>query len=661
MATRILGPTGSKRRKRFLFVPVFLIAAVALIVIASASGTLAGSPSNFESNDGNQTHLTGAHDWDNVGFFHVVDAASTNSDDSFVSGQKQDTNCPDTYLHGNPPKDDFTDVASYSETNTTVGSPQYHHTFLYGATIRYAPNGNSSENVELKQGTNGTCTNGLLKRSLADKLIAIDYLNGGTNVQFNVLTWITSSAGYDPTPNTDTSDDIAGTCSVGNDLPPCWSSTIKTLSSNAAEGLASQDAITSANDPIGNAADSADATKFSVEKGKDLAAGQFAEFGVDLTAAGIIPANVCTAFPETIWESRASGSSFVSTTKDVSVEEHSISNCGEIKIIKQTKPRGIDKVFSFSSGSATTSKLNANALAGGVACTAGGSAGVDASGNFCLNDKNNSGKTLGSFLASQNDTANTVDENNLFPGTYSVTEGADPSGFSLDSVTCKVNGVTTTLNTVGAPKTVTVNLNVNDVVICIYQNNQQLGAIQVSKISVKTAATALAGAHFQICTNDGPYNTGVNHDVNPCTPAKTGSGDLTTAADGTVCIGDLGFGDYYVSEKTPPTGYAADDTSAHKVSVDNNAKCADDPYGGETIQFKDTPLTDLSVHVASEVSGGTASRIACVDGSSANIGNSPQPADTAGTPPIQNFGDPETVTANGLHPGTYTCTVVIDP
>jgi hypothetical protein len=63
------------------------------------------------------------------------------------------------------------------------------------------------------------------------------------------------------------------------------------------------------------------------------------------------------------------------------------------------------------------------------------------------------------------------------------------------------------------------------------------------------------------------------------------------------------------------------------------------------------------VNVASEASGGTASRISCVSGSTA-IGNSPQPADVSG---VQQFGDPETVTATGLAPGTYTCTVVIDP
>jgi hypothetical protein len=30
-------------------------------------------------------------------------------------------------------------------------------------------------------------------------------------------------------------------------------------------------------------------------------------------------------------------------------------------------------------------------------------------------------------------------------------------------------------------------------------------------------------------------------------------------------------------------------------------------------------------------------------------------------PPIQNFADPVTVTANGLAPATYTCTIGIDP
>src|SRR6266487_5786015 len=36
MATRILGPTGSKRRRRFLFVPILLVACTALFLVGSA-------------------------------------------------------------------------------------------------------------------------------------------------------------------------------------------------------------------------------------------------------------------------------------------------------------------------------------------------------------------------------------------------------------------------------------------------------------------------------------------------------------------------------------------------------------------------------------------------------------------------------------------------
>jgi hypothetical protein len=47
----------------------------------------------------------------------------------------------------------------------------------------------------------------------------------------------------------------------------------------------------------------------------------------------------------------------------------------------------------------------------------------------------------------------------------------------------------------------------------------------------------------------------------------------------------------------------------------------------------------------------TNSTITCVvAGTGTNIGNSPQ-----------GPTDPATVTANGLKPGTYTCTVVVDP
>jgi hypothetical protein len=281
-----------------------LVAAASAVVLAigvalPAMAVLNGSPSNFEANDGNMVvDTTGNHDWANVSFFHVTDQSNTNSDDSFTPGQKQDTTCPDTTGHKNPGKDDFTDVASFDERNTTSGD-----TFLYGATIRFTANGNASENVELKHSSTlcpGQATGGVTERTPGDKLIAIDYLNGGTNVQFHVLTWI------------DGSDSANPTCFVSNDQPPCWGANVETLAANQAEGQASQAAITAANNPINQQA---------------LVAGQFAEFGVNLSAAGIVPANSCQSFPQTVWESRSSGSSFVSSTKDISIENHTIGNC----------------------------------------------------------------------------------------------------------------------------------------------------------------------------------------------------------------------------------------------------------------------------------------------------------------------------------------------
>lgn len=164
MATRILGPTESRRRRRFLLAPIFLVVLAALFAISSASGVLTGSPSSFEGgNDpslglGNMVVDTvGNSDWETVmgepSYVHLTDAAASNSDDSFTPGQKQDTVCPTVEGHKNPPKDDFTDVASFFEVNTDPASPNFTDVYLYGATIRFQPNGNASENIELKQGS----------------------------------------------------------------------------------------------------------------------------------------------------------------------------------------------------------------------------------------------------------------------------------------------------------------------------------------------------------------------------------------------------------------------------------------------------------------------------------------------------------------------------
>jgi hypothetical protein len=85
------------------------------------------------------------------------------------------------------------------------------------------------------------------------------------------------------------------------------------------------------------------------------------------------------------------------------------------------------------------------------------------------------------------------------------------------------------------------------------------------------------------------------------------------------------------------------------VTVDNQASCSDDPYGGETVEFHNTPLSNITVSFSSQVTGGTVSKISCT-------GLTAEPADA--TP--DDFDD-TSETFEDLEPGTYDCRVVVDP
>jgi hypothetical protein len=317
---------GRKLRRRSRLagtIVAFAAVSVTVFFVASAFGVLESSPGKFEAGDANMTlAASGNTDWNCFtnftgitvggscgvsGHFNtgapalVADAnAYTTKDLSWKAGQKMDTECPTLEPSKDQAKDTFTYVTSYNETNFETA-----HAYLYGSTIRYAANGNASENVELNHRA-GTKACSIL-RTAGDKLIAIDYLNGGTKVEFHVLTWITSQTGPEATVGENT-----GTCYVSKDVPPCWGAKVLSLAESAAEGAASQSEITAAQNGISHAA---------------LVSGAFAEFGVDLTKAKITPANTCEVFPQSVWESRASGSSFESNPADIEIEAHKISNC----------------------------------------------------------------------------------------------------------------------------------------------------------------------------------------------------------------------------------------------------------------------------------------------------------------------------------------------
>jgi hypothetical protein len=553
---------------------VALVASMAFLG-GAAQATLSGSPSNFESNDGNMVAGSGNHDWNNVSFDHVADIAAATNDDSFTPGQKQDTTCPTIEGHKNPPKDDFTDVASYSDV---AGNGD---TFLYGATIRYTSNGNASENVELKKGTSGLCPGSttLLARTAGDKLIAIDYLNGGTSVDIHVLTWVTS-----------------GACFVGSDPAPCWGATVQTIGSNGGEGAASAAAITAANNGISAVA---------------LKAGEFAEFGINLRIADIIPANRCVSFAQTVWESRSSGSSFVSSTKDITLEDRTISNCGEVKIIKQTNPRGLNQEFGFTS-----------TLAGSeIDCTQNVSPETPTS--FSLNDNGNT---------TTNSAANTQDCTKVPAGSYTVTEGANPTGFTFGSLSCTASTGSSGAQDGTVAKQANITLVAGGLVTCTYVNNQIKGALLITKTSSKGTNPPLAGAKFSVKKGG---------------TAITGS-PFTTDANGEICVGDLGLGTYSVQETQAPTGYAIDDTTAHDVSVSAGSTCGD---GNEaTFDATDTPLSDIQVRFRDGGSGATSITSMTCDNSTGTSST----ADTTGWD--------DTLTVTGVHaPTTIVCTIVVDP
>src|SRR6266581_8651778 len=118
---------------------------------------------------------------------------------------------------------------------------------------------------------------------------------------------------------------------------------------------------------------------------------EFGEAAVNLSGAGVFPPGTCEAFGSTFLKSRSSAS-FTAEVKDfVAPVPVNISNCGSIKIIKHTDPRGIDQKFSYTSNlPAEPAGTVGGVPQGGVACPGNNSAGVQADGSFCLNDAGNS-------------------------------------------------------------------------------------------------------------------------------------------------------------------------------------------------------------------------------------------------------------------------------
>jgi hypothetical protein len=686
----------------------------------SCSGPLDGS--TFAGGDGNllaSPTTFGTTDWQNVGPNAGFDLPSGTSDNSFGQGTKED-NPNVTVVTGSipPNKSDLTRFYEASDTGTVKSGDL--HNFLYLAWERSNVLGTANMDFEINHNTQPDLTTSgakTLSRTAGDLLVTYDFTNGGGKPTIGLLRWLTSTT-------VPTVPDVTTNTCLSSNTFPCWGDQ-KTL--DGTDSVAAVNNLDPVTDPLFP-------TKANYQN--PVPALQFGETAIDLNAAGVFATGTCSAFGSAFVRSRSSAA-FTAEVKDfIAPIPVTISNCGEVKIIKQTDPRGQNQVFSFTSSNLALPATNLATNPGGVVCPgspAGTKAGIQPDGSFCLNDAGNTGKTLGSTTAANNSSGNTVDNANVPQGTYTVTEDAEPGSYTFISITCTDNGATGTSESTSG-QTATINLSPNGIVTCVYVNQLHLGAILITKsgkdhncASASTvitngvctgAATAnLGGAVAKITTNsdgtgevtgspkttsntsgtaciDGlgwtsrtvtgdlsgtllhltsgtfsPTDAGVAvtdsasvipagttiHSVTDSTHAVLSQSAITPASGDTVTIAATS---YYVTETTPPTGYSKD-TTVYQVDVSQNATCSPATGTAAPVTLTDVPLTDLSVQVSSELAGATNSSISCVvTGTSTAIGNSPKPA--------TGMGDPETVTANAagsdaLKPGSYTCTVVVDP
>jgi hypothetical protein len=415
---------------------------------ASCQGPLTGS--TFAGGDGNlltSPTTFGSTDWQNVGGLNAgFDLPSGTGDNSFGQGTKEDSPAV-TVVNGSIPnnKSDLTRFYEASQVGTN------NHNFLYLAWERANKLGTANIDFEINHNatagftasTTGPVT---LNRTAGDLLVTFDFTNGGGRPTIGLLRWLTSATAPSGVPGFPTN-----VCFSSNSFP-CWGDQLTLDGTDSIGAVNNLDSVT---DPL-----------FPSQPNyiNPVPALQFGETAIDLTKAGVIPPGTCQAFGSAFVKSRASAS-FTAEVKDfIAPVPVNISNCGTIEIIKHTDPRGIDQSFSYTSNLPAEPAGTVNGVPqGGVACPGNSSAGVQADGSFCLNDKGNS--------AGGDSAGNTVYNNALQAGTYTVTEGAEPSGFTFESLSCTGG----TFSTSG--ETATINLAPGDTVVCTYVNQKNTATL----------------------------------------------------------------------------------------------------------------------------------------------------------------------------------------
>ena len=640
---------------------VIVAAALAVPAIAShPEASLTGS--NFEIDVDANLKVNDAApstDWAGVAEIRATDKVNGTGDDSYAGGVKEDTVCPGAVTDSIPPnKSDLLSFHVYREPGSAL-----HPGFLNLAWSRVSdPSGTTLMDFEFNQSSTKCASGPNIVRTIGDLLIEYAIDQGGSRADITARTWTGSAWG--PTTDLDVPSAICG----GG---PCAAGTINSSVIPAAEsdGLIASGA---------------------------KQARTFGEAQIDLRL--LFQPNKCASFGSATLKSRSSDA-FTSQLKDfVAPVGINLQNCGQVIIRKQTDPDedpnttdfGYSKAFNTDPVSANTFTLEDDGvkdygktvLFGSgytvvedviptgwdfVDVNCGASTGVTPSINgatvtFAIDadtdilDCTYTNRARGTIIVEKitddgfgsfQFTSNSLSPSpftltttaagdagkhsrtfaDLAPGTYDVSEDV-PAGWNLVSETCDDGS---------DPQS--IGLSGGETVTCTFHDARERGAILITK----TRKHAASGS------GDHPHPN-VTFTVTGGSLAAGGT-TVQTNSDGVACLGNLVVsslvGNYTVTE-TVPNGYVADGDTSKTVTVVDEATCSSGPKA--MVSFSNTPLTDLTVSVDSQVDGGTASTIDCVDSGNVSVASGVTGADGDGSE-----------TAEDLVPGTYTCEVLIDP
>ena len=581
MTERVLGPSGSKRRKtRLLIITALLGTVFAVLFVTASTATLSGG-STFESGDGDLAPNTSTppapHDWnapvEPIACPSTIPGAGTNcgldlvkdqTDNSLGQGAKEDDPAPTVVSGQIPPSKD--DLSRFYVNKERAGGNDY----LYLAWERSNLLGSAHMDFEFNQDSTLSANGVTPVRTAGDLLIDFDFGGSGVPV-LQKHTWITTG-------------NAATDCEASNTLP-CWDKAV-TLGSSA-EAQVNSAPVTDTNPP--------GAPRTLDGNTKNGINSTFGEAGINLTASGIFSPGVCKHFGSAYLKSRSSGNSFSSELKDfIAPIAVNISNCGTLIVKKVTIPSPDPTDTSFS---------------------------------FTVNGANPPNTILPKTFGLKNGGSEST---TVFAGTFSAAESV-PTGWTLvaASTSCDNNSGTLSGSTISG-----ISVGADEVVTCTFTNQLQRGAIKITKTSTK-GNTPLAGATFEIKNSGG-----------------TVVGTPTSGADGTACVDNLPLGTYGVKETATPTGYKIDDATSHSVSITQAGTCTTGVQA--TTSFTDTPLSEIEVKFTSLAgSGVTKASIVCANG-----GTVAAVSENGNADPALDDTD-ETFTS--LTPGTYTCTVVVDP